>query len=584
MVIFITFFRTADLKERVDIKGKYFAHVQRVFPDFEAQLQTGAACVGYFAGRDNASVPAVWLKLQAIRTGDDQLTLQFGGRKTRDIFSGDVRDGVARIAQHRGWVKADEMPPVVCFLSDEDAAAVCDGAKELAALEALMDSGDYKGVCMRYAPLGKLSDNAVVWNNPDILYQLGRACSRLATTLLIKAGETKKLKIAAQYRQQCETIFLRGAELESDNARFPTALAYRYYSNVHELMRPGERRDQSLDEQIELANEWLSRALEIYQGSVRNNYRKGKLIIAKQVPYLLYGKKAFGAKEAAILREIRSVGEEHLGSAIALYEAMDEGPKKEANRREYAKALFVLASFYLDDAALPLHEFFLRRIAGDTQKVSIRPIDKLNVDAADEMLQKCFAAETDMPLDGMLDIAALADAEKSWTRAPADKLYRLGCARVDKAFIALCEGENPHADAAEAIRRLNAAKAAADNTHGRKRNTWHLSERIAWAHICLGAYGKAASLLSRARSGYIINTYAIARLLSGKERDVASADDALARAAADKHNLAAGLTHVLYAYTRKRLGQQVNLEGVSLSAKNMRLATILGVAPVSKQR
>jgi hypothetical protein len=283
------------------------------------------------------------------------------------------------------------------------------------------------------------------------------------------------------------------------------------------------------------------------------------------------------------LREIRSVGEEHLGSAIALYEAMDSGPAKEANRREYAKALFVLGSFYLDDAALPLHEYVLRRVTGDNSKVSIRPIDKLNVDTADELLQKCFTAETDMPLSGALDIAALADAEKSWTRAPADKLYRLGCASVLKAFVALCEGQSPRAAATEAIRRLGAAKAAADHTHGRKRNTWHISERIAWAHICRGEYSKAASLLCRARSGYVINTYAIARLLCGKERDITSAATALGAAAADKHNLAAGLTHVLYAYAQKRLGRKASLDGISLSAKNTRLAKILGVAPTQNQ-
>jgi hypothetical protein len=205
------------------------------------------------------------------------------------------------------------------------------------------------------------------------------------------------------------------------------------------------------------------------------------------------------------------------------------------------------------------------------------------VDTADELLQKCFAAETDISLFGPLDVVVLADAEKAWTRAPADKLYRLGCASVFKALIALCEERSPNEDAAEAIRRLNAAKAAADNTHGRKRNTWHLSERIAWAHICLGEYGKAASLLRRARSGYVINTYAIARLLCGKERDIASAAEALAAAAADKHNLAAGQTHVLYAYTQKRLGQEAGLEGVTLSAKNIRLAKILGVVPISKR-
>ena len=576
MVIIITFFSTAELKDKYDIKGKYFEHIQRVFPDYAARLKEGGTCVAYFAGRGNASVPAVSLKLTAFRDTTNKLTLQFSGRKKRDVLSGAVGQSVTRHARHSGWIKTDELPPVLCFLSDEEATAVFDWAVQLSAIERLMDAGDYKGVCMQYAPLGKLNENASVWNDPDILYSLGKACSKLATTLLIKAGETKKLKVAAQYRQQCEKILKRGADLEPGSARFETALAYRYYSNVHELMRPGERRDQSLDEQIEMANEWLSRALEIYPDSIRNNYRKGKLIIEKQIPHLLYGKKAFGAKEAALLREIRSVGEEHLGRAIALYEDMADGTAKEANRREYAKALFVLGSDYLDDAALPIHECFFRRIVHSDQDITLRPIDKLNIDTAAELLRKCFTAETDMPLNN-LDINALVDCEKAWTRTPSAKLYRLGSVLSARAFIAVCEGENPDAYAAEALRLLQAAKSIANKSRSRKQNTWHISERIAWTHIFLGEYAKAASLIFRARAGYIINTYAIALLLGGKKLDIAKADAVLKKAADDKHNLASGLSNVLYAYTRRCLGKAHAIDGISLSARNTRLAKILGV-------
>jgi tetratricopeptide (TPR) repeat protein len=412
-----------------------------------------------------------------------------------------------------------------------------------------------------------------------VLYRLGRACSKLATTLLIKMGETKKLNTAKQYREMCEVFLKRGAELEPVSARFPTALAYRYYSNVHELMRPGERRDQDIEKEIEKANEWLSRALEIYPQSVRNHYRKGKLIIEKQAPYLLFGKRAFGAREAELLREIREVGEEHLATSISLYEALEDTVARERDRREYAKALFVLGGYYLDDAYLPVHEYFLRRIAGREDTRPVAPISKLDAKTAVELLEKAFCTETEMSLD-KLDVEALSEKHKEWTRSPVEKLYKLGCAYSAMAFVSLTEGneEQQKGLADKALKYLQAAKDVADKSQDRKRNTWHISEKLAWIHIYMGQYDKAARLLSRAKAGYIVNTYAIALLLTGLSSGVKRAETVLTAAAGDRRNLASGLSKVLLAFVQARRGTDHKPLEKTLSAKNKRLAALLGVA------
>ena len=254
--------------------------------------------------------------------------MEFGKGKALPLQNGHIGEGVLRLARRQGVSGADGYAPLLVFAEKEDYDEVCGSAAVLGELDTLMGNGDYKAVCMRFAPLRNIKADSKIWNNADILYRLGRACSKLSTTLLIKAGEKKKLRDCAQYRAFAVAFLKHGAELEPDSARCATALAYRYYSNVHELMRPGERRDQDLEKEMEFANEWLSRALEIYPGSVRNNYRKGKLIIEKQAPYLLFGKHAYGKEEAAVLREIREVGEEHLATAISLYEGMKDGPGK----------------------------------------------------------------------------------------------------------------------------------------------------------------------------------------------------------------------------------------------------------------
>ncbi len=570
----------------LSIQGKYLAHIKRIYPDLSERLLHVTACAAYIAGREGESAAVVLLPLKRFGETDDTLRLEFGTGKTLTAASGPVGEGVLRLARRMALLDPDGRAPLLCFAEKADYDDIMGSAETLASLDALMEQGDYKAVCMRFAPLRNIDADPKVWDNPDVLYRLGRACSKLATTLLIKAGETKKLRDAAQYRAYAIAFLKRGAEMEPDSARCATALAYRHYSNVHELMRPGERRDQDLEKEMELANEWLSRALEIYPQSVKNHYRKGKLIIEKQAPYLLFGKHAYASEEAAVLREIRDIGEEHLATAISLYEAMKDGPEKAGNAREYAKALFVLGSYYLDDAYLPIPDYYCRLLAKGEGKVTMPEITRLNIESACELLEKCFATETDMPL-ASLSVAKLAEeaAEGSWTRSPVEKLYRLGCAYSARAFIALTEGreDDLQRSAFAAGKLLTAAKAVADTAKDRKRNTWHISEKIAWVNIYLGRYEHAAGLLARSRTGYIANTRALAQMLTQKKSDMEKAYESLRSAAADKYNKASGLSRVLLGFVCSRLGQNPPQLG-ELSGRNARLAQILGLTDSSEKR
>ena len=579
MLAVIAVFDRKDLKKTYQLKGKPLLQTAKAFADYEVRGKGVTAAVVYLAGRANALEPAGMLTVKGVSASADGITLRFEASNRLEMLSGAVSDEVYRQSRENGWLTEEGYAPQLIFMDEAGFDAFQQRSVLCAKMDSLMNAGDYKAAVMLCAPLKVVKDDPVLWDSAEVLYRLGRACSKLATTLLIKAAETKKLDRCRQYRDMCEVFFKRGAELEPDNARFATALAYRYYSNVHELMRPGERRDQDLETEIEKANEWLSRALEIYPQSVRNNYRKGKLIIEKQAPYLLFGKRAFGAREAELLREIREVGEEHLATAVALYEALEDGGEKARDRREYAKALFVLGNYYLDDSYLPVHEYYLRRIAGREDMRPIAPISKLDIKAAVELLEKAFTAETDMPLD-KLDIEALTEKHKEWTRSPVEKLYTLGCAHSAMAFIALTEGdeEKRKVHAGVALKYIQAAKDVADRSKDRKRNTWHISEKLAWTYIHMGQYDRAARLISRAKSGYIVNTYALALLLMGGTKAVKKAEESLAAAAADRRNLASGLSKVMLAYVRARQGETYPAADKTLSAKNRRLAAILGVA------
>jgi tetratricopeptide (TPR) repeat protein len=161
-----------------------------------------------------------------------------------------------------------------------------------------------------------------------------------------------------------------------------------------------------------------------------------------------------------------------------------------------------------------------------------------------------------------------------------EKLYKLGCAYSAMAFVSLTEGneEQQKGLADKALKYLQAAKDVADKSQDRKRNTWHISEKLAWIHIYMGQYDKAARLLSRAKAGYIVNTYAIALLLTGLSSGVKRAETVLIAAAGDRRNLASGLSKVLLAFVQSRRGTDHKPLEKTLSAKNKRLAALLGVA------
>lgn len=576
MLAIIAVFDTAGFKDSYRLSGRAFLHADKTYTDMNEKLGTVRTVIAYQAGREGENSRALALPLESYALDKDGLTLKLGAAKKLSVKSAAVGGEIYRQSSQNGWLNEAGHAPLLFFMPRTSFAALCKQLKRDEQTQALMEKGDYKGVCMLYAPLSKLKTNTEVWDNADALYNLGRACSKLATTLLIKAGETKKLEEAKQYRNYCVAFLKRGAELEQGSARCATALAYRYYSNVHELMRPGERRDQDLGTEIENANEWLSRALEIYPQSIRNNYRKGKLIIEKQAPYLLFGKRAFGAREAELLREIREVGEEHLATAISLYEALEDEEEKQRNRREYAKALFVLGNYYIDDAYLPVHEYFLRIITGSNTPCHVQAISKLDLNSAVELLEKCYSAETDLSLE-KIDTKALAAMQKEWTRAPSEKLYRLGCAYCGMAFVAQATGEDAKPHAQKALALLEAAKRVTESYTDRKHNTWHISEKIAWTHIYMGQYERAAKLLSRAKQGYIINTYAFALMLSGGEDAFEKARLALQSASRDRRNLAAGLSGLLYAYACKKTGHELPPMPKTLSVKNGRLAAVLGL-------
>lgn len=576
MSIVITFFDPKFKGNTYKLAGRYFEHFARAFPGYKKMLKDEKESIVFFAGKDNENTNAYRITIEKTDILDDRILFELGGSQKLDIMSKYVSKQLKKISDIYGIGDERGLPPVVFILPERD--NILEAAQREQKIEELMEQKEYNAVCMMFAPLREADRNPYIWDDADILYALGVSCSKLAVSLLTPSKDIKELEKKAKYRKYSVAFLTRGYEIEQKSARFATALAYRYYSNVHELLRPGERRDGDLEQEMEKANEWLSLAIEMNPQSIKNHYRKGKLIVEKQVPYFLFVKKSYGRGEVSLLREIKQVGEEHLVQAIMLYEGLTDEDKKADNLREYAKALFVLGKYYLEDTNIPIQEYYISRIAGIVPEVRIERIDKLNLESARVYLKRSFAVECDMPLDETLEIRKLAAQEKQWTNSPIKKLYSIGCMYSDTAFVLMTEGSKEKAEryAAKAIRILESAKKISDSLRDRMRNTWYISEKIAWTYMHLGRFEMAAKLLKNAKAGYVINTYAIAALLA-EPQDIAEVKEKLDIAVHDKHNLAGGLSRVLYEYVRKSTGKEGELSEKELSEKNKKLAKILGL-------
>ena len=242
MYVIAAFFDKESMKNTCRLKGNYIKHLADVFPDYRERLMEAKACLGYIAGRDNADENAVSIRLKDIKEMKGELVIRFEVLKKTDLKERIHRGGAsAGCRKRRGWLGSDGLPPLLCFAGKPECKELCGTARKINEFDALFKRGEYKDALNLFAPLREVKSSERFWNDPAILCRLGVACSKLAVTLKIKAQETKKLKTAAEYRKYCEAFLLRGAKIE-DGARCASALAYRYYSNVHELTREGERR------------------------------------------------------------------------------------------------------------------------------------------------------------------------------------------------------------------------------------------------------------------------------------------------------------------------------------------------------
>ena len=184
-------------------------------------------------------------------------------------------------------------------------------------LKKLKSNNDWLGIYRKFQPITQLPENDSIWNNSQILSDIGFACAKLAETgakeLLSFRNQNHKndfLKQQAEYRKHAILARKRCIEIAPQHAGYRSDLAYTYYQNINELTQPRGRRDGNLRKEIENFLETINKTLDLQPNRVQDLYRKGR-VLTKVLPnqilwsrsYEDYGDFTEKSKRANQLRE-----------------------------------------------------------------------------------------------------------------------------------------------------------------------------------------------------------------------------------------------------------------------------------------
>ncbi len=596
MYLYVAFFDDMHLaRKRYFLSGHYYEPVKTTFPkvmDLDSAAITD--CIAYIKNKESGDKNCYAINIRNVHVDENFLSFDFDIMDELNTSNEKINKSLYRFARRLNWVdKETQFFPLLCLMDKRDFDTVRKGtpnarkiSSNSAKIEKYRMSNKWQSICNLYEPLDKAHENSELWNNADDLYDLAFACSKLGEPRNGKERDSKHLEEVRRYRDLSILFFTRCTELQPGDFRYASAVAYRYYLSVMELTKPRGRRDGILVDEISNARKWFDKALELNPRSIKDHYRKGKLVIDAQIANFKYATGQKTREDYNKLDQMESDGIRHLKAAIEHFEHLDQDDLKNRYGKEYIRALYTLGCFFIEKPNMHWNEYACYRIKGLSPKIRFEDLQYI-ADGRD-LLEKCFAVETDMSLDGELDISQLAKMQGKWAISPADKLYRLGQVYLKMYYVKTVlnkEDERINQYQTNAKKYLTTAKNIGYELRKQRRgkDDRFISERLARYYIIADQFNDAIRTIERIKRGYIINTYSIALLLSGSEANLARAEEALINAAGDKNNKAKNMSVALLAYIYNKKGEQSKLNQLALNENELfnggssRLLSILGV-------
>ena len=439
-------------------------------------------------------------------------------------------------------------------------------------LKTLKSKHDWLGIYRKFQPITQLPQHDSIWNNSQILSDIGFACAKLAETgpkeLLSFRNQNHKndfLKQQAEYRKYAMSTRKRCIEIAPKHAGYRSDLAYTYYQNINELTQPRGRRDGNLRKEIDNFLETVNKALDLQPNRVQDLYRKGRIltnVLPNQIlwsrSYEDYGDFTEKSKRS---NELREQGIRTLLSAKELWESLRDESLRKRHRKDYIKSLYLLTQTYYNKIKQDWDEsVFTLNLRDDVlpdQQTIIDKHDMQNINQAIQIIKEC--CKTDCPpklRQSVKQQEQNLEALSSYNGVVEGvyKLYSIGKFFFAKYWILSGYGLKETTEAIEARdtseRYLQAALTCEWSPQKAKQDKKFIAERLARVFISKEEYEQAISIIAENTLNlnlknvdpYLLHTCAIALLKSGK---IAQTQNLLDSAVNSKRNTQPWLTHFL---------------------------------------
>lgn len=576
MYLYVGFFSDIVLaKKRCYFSGQSLEPIRKAFPNYHLlKSEALEGCIAFFKGKENKEKNCLSLKVNDFRADAKSIAFEFEVEKELDITSQFIDKALYKLARQSNWVNDEtKYYPLLCVVEKNDFDSVRKGmvnARKVSSYSARIDEFkakyNWKGLCDMYEPLEAIHEKEEIWANDSDLYDLAFACSKIGEPQNGLEKDKNHLQKIKRYRDFSIDFYKRCYEIKPSDFKYASAVGYRYYQNINELTKPKGRRDGNVSDELSDAIEWLDKALEVNPNSIKDNYRKGRLILERQIESFKRSQKDWTRETYLEISKIGEPGIRCLEKAIKDYEKLILERFINSYRGEYVKALYCLGCFYIDQPKNLWYDYVCSRMLNIKLDQVTSADDIKYIRKAKDYFKKCFQAETMMSFEDELDVVILSNCIKEWSLSPMDKVYRLGHVYLEMFFFMnlINNMDSPETKifGSKCEKYLILSKEIGEDLrkkHNSRRDTRFIDEKLAHYYIIRGDYSAAIKLLEGSRESYIKNTYAIACMLSTVLHKFTKAEAALSSAVADNYNQARDFSQVLLAYVYKLSGKEEKL-------------------------
>ena len=555
-LILIAFDENPYINGYLRVSQKYYTDVNHFFPQIKnLDIADITELVGVYAPSRFDTSKAIGLQLTKIRHNQNQTELWFKRLQETNLTSQEIKTRLRKWMRDAHSWDGKGFLPMICVLPAEQLDSilhqhnhVIHGIKEK--IKNLKQKNDWEGIYKLVEPIENLPNQTELWNDAEILNELGFACSKLSELSKIELemlrDEQKKKQILEQkayIRTQCQKLFNRCIELQPNNPSYSSSLAYFHYKNTQELTQRSGRRDGNVLEEAKLAIQLFDKALAINPSRINDLYRKGFLLTQTIPNQILFGKLKESTSEdrRALAEQSRLEGIECFESVIKIWEDLRNEETKKRNRKEYIKSIYYTGQTYYDlmynvwDEAV-----YLYRLKSDQPPSNGHtPQDLERANKAWDYFYKCW--QVDQSGNKVLSEQNLKDTPPAGIEEGVHRLYWLGKAAFAQYWVISRYGLYDDPKAApfreRAIKFLQAALDLPYSQDAQNQRKDYIVELMARVLISQNQPQQAVKLienkLKNVRDVYIQHTYALALLLTGNYQ---KAHQILEEAAKNKYN------------------------------------------------